>query len=108
MPWPADVQDRVAIHKMEALYAQYGNWHDVAISWNAGSPVSWDESYWEKVTNGGGSTVEKTISIIVLLKMLLVALAALIFGHADGQTIMKEFGTKGFRFRQQGIRSMKL
>ena len=106
MPWPPDVQDRVAMHKMQVLYDQYGNWHDVAIVWNAGHVVTWDEVYWNKVCNAGGNTVEKTISIVVLFKMLLVALAALIFAHSDVETIMKEFDSgKRFRFRKQGMRS---
>ena len=104
MPWPADVQDRVALHKMQVLYDQYGSWEKVARVWNTGSPTAGD-AYWQKVCKAGGNTVEKTISIVVLLKMLLVALAALIFGHNDVQMIMNEFGQSGFRFREQGLRS---
>ena len=104
MPWPADVQDRVALHKMQVLYDQYGSWEKVARVWNTGSPTAGD-AYWQKVCNAGGNTVEKTISLVVLLKMMLVALAALIFGHRDVATIMQEFGRTGFRFKKQGIRS---
>lgn len=107
MPWPADIQDRVALQHMQTLYGMYGSWESVARVWNTGSPNAGD-GYWLKVSNGGGTSVEKTLSIIVLLKMFLVAFAAMVFGHADGKTILREFGTKGFRFKQQGIRSMKL
>ena len=102
MPWPADVQDIVAKHKMTVLYEQYGNWHDVAIVWNAGHVVDWDEGYWMKVCNASGNTVTKTINIIILLKLMLVSLAAMIFGHADCKTIMREFGNSRFRFRHTG------
>lgn len=87
MPWPPEVQDVVAKHKMQVLYEQYGNWHDVAIVWNAGSVVSWDEVYWQKVINSGGTRVEKTIKLTVLLKMMLVAIAAMIFGHITAKTV---------------------
>lgn len=109
MPWPPEVQDVVAKHKMQVLYEQYGNWHDVAIVWNAGSVVSWDEAYWQKVINSGGTRVEKTIKLTVLLKMMLVAIAAMIFGHEDCKVIMELFAGYGFRFKRQGmIRGFRL
>ncbi|SDZ76542.1 TrbL/VirB6 plasmid conjugal transfer protein [Selenomonas ruminantium] len=109
MPWPPEVQDVVAKHKMQVLYEQYGNWHDVAIVWNAGSVVSWDEAYWQKVINSGGMRIEKTIKLTVLLKMMLVALAAMIFGHEDCKVIMELFAGYGFRFKRQGmIRGFRL
>ena len=112
MPWPPEVQDVVAKHKMLVLYEQYGNWHDVAIVWNAGSVVSWDEGYWQKVVNSsGGTRVEKTIKATVLLKMMLVAILAMIFGHGDVKAIMELFdgSGSGFRFKNQGmIRGFRL
>ncbi|SEH35611.1 TrbL/VirB6 plasmid conjugal transfer protein [Selenomonas sp. KH1T6] len=104
MPWPPEVQDIVAKHKMQTLYEQYGSWHDVAIVWNAGSVVSWDEDYWQKVANSnGGTRVEKTIKLVVLLKLMLVAVFAMIFAHGVVKTIMELFSGIGFRFKNQGI-----
>ena len=104
MPWPPEVQDRVAKHKMQVLYEQYGSWHDVAIVWNAGSLVSWDEDYWQKVANSnGGTRVEKTIKVTVLLKLMLVAVLAMIFAHGNVGTIMRLFDGPGFRFKNQGM-----
>ena len=104
MPWPPEVQDRVAKHKMQILYEQYGSWHDVAIVWNAGSLVSWDEDYWQKVANSnGGTRVEKTIKVTVLLKLMLVAVLAMIFAHGNVGTIMRLFDGPGFRFKNQGM-----
>ncbi|MBQ7498092.1 MAG: peptidoglycan DD-metalloendopeptidase family protein, partial [Selenomonas sp.] len=104
MPWPPEVQDIVAKHKMQTLYEQYGSWHDVAIVWNAGSVVSWDEDYWQKVANSnGGTRVEKTIKLVVLLKLMLVAVFAMIFAHGIVKTIMELFAGIGFRFKNQGM-----
>lgn len=104
MPWPPDAQDRVALHHMQVLYDQYGSWEAVARIWNTGSPTAGD-GYWQKVCNAGGNTVTKTIDCVILLKMLLVALASLVFSRSDVETIIKEFGQQRFRFKNQGIRS---
>jgi len=46
--------------------------------------VSWDEDYWQKVANSnGGTRVEKTIKVTVLLKLMLVAVLAMIFAHGN-------------------------
>lgn len=97
--WCPENQDRVSKYQMQCLYEEGGHsWRYVAARWLGTD----SEEYWQKVCNGGGNRVEKTISIIVLLKLLLVSLAALIFGHADGKTILKEFGSSRFRFRHAG------
>lgn len=77
---------------------------DVAIVLNAGSLVSWDEDYWQKVANSnGGTRVEKTIKVTVLLKLMLVAVLAMIFAHGNVGTIMRLFDGPGFRFKNQGM-----
>ena len=63
----------------------------------------------QKVINSGGTRMEKTIKLTVLLKMMLVAIAAMIFGHEDCQVIMELFAGYGFRFKRQGmIRGFRL
>ena len=80
---------------MEGYYEEGGHsWRYVAKRWLGTD----SEEYWQKVCRGGGNTVEKTIDIVILLKLILVYMVTLIFGHADGKVIMEEFGQSRFRF----------
>ena len=47
--------------------------------------------------------MEKTIKLVVLLKLMLVAVFAMIFAHGIVKTIMELFAGIGFRFKNQGM-----
>ena len=47
--------------------------------------------------------MEKTIKVTVLLKLMLVAVLAMIFAHGNVGTIMRLFDGLGFRFKNQGM-----
>ena len=53
--------------------------------------------------SNGGTRVEKTIKLVVLLKLMLVAVFAMIFAHGIVKTIMELFAGIGFRFKNQGM-----
>ncbi len=107
LPWPAEIQDRVARHKMEIYYQMYGNWHDVALAWNGGGGAvgqGWTstEIYWAKVCGARGSIVPVTvINFIVLFKLTLLCLIFVILGDRLSKMLMEQFGGLGFRFTNE-------
>jgi len=104
LPWPAEIQDRVARHKMETYYEMYGNWHDVAVAWNTGSASesSTGEAYWAKVCRANGSNVPVTvINFLILFKLTIVCLIFIFMGDRLSKLIMTHFGGSGFHFSNE-------
>jgi len=107
LPWPPEVQDRVARYKMQIYYEMYGNWHDVAVAWNGGGGAvgqGWSstEGYWAKVCGAKGSTMPVTvINFMVLFKLTIVCLIFIFMGDRLSQQIMSHFGGSGFQFSNE-------
>lgn len=102
--WTPENQDTVARCIMLERYSAYGNWHDVAVSWNGGGGAvgqGWSstELYWSKVENALGHSIDRSLNILLLFKLLLVAFAFVYFGSRLSKTILKEFGGRGFEFQ---------
>jgi P-type conjugative transfer protein TrbL len=101
--WTPENQDRVARCMMLIYYQEYGNWHDVAVAWNGGSgavsnPYGQTEAYWAKVQNALGHSIDRSVNISLLVKLLLAAMMFVIMGSWISKTILRELGSFGFRF----------
>lgn len=103
--WTPENQEIVAKHKMETYYKMYGNWRDVAISWNAGSAwVGSDTLPAETVDyltklEGKMNSVNTSFDIVAAVERFLCVLVLAIMGSKISGRILQTYcAGGGFRW----------
>lgn len=103
--WTPENQDFVACFKMEQYYAEYGNWRDAAIAWNAGSAWVGSESlpaetidYLAKL-EGKMNGVNTSFDFVAAIeRFLFVLVMALIGSKISGRILETYCSGGGFRW----------
>lgn len=99
--WCPENQDKVSIHMMYYYFNESGgDYRYIATRWLGTS----SDEYWAKVcsANAGGKPLTITImNFEILLKVTLLILTFMIMGDRIGDSIIKQFSGKGFRFSNE-------